>query len=530
MAKPRPQSVNLDLDDYSIAETLWEDFRKVPVADNRVDPLTPVTVRRTLIKQGSVSFDYYDSGGKTPLMTAVEKGYIKTTLNLLMFGSNPNLQEETTGNTALHLAVARCDITLVKALLTFNVDPTLPNKENETPLDIAESLKVGKSSLSAKKHKTLKHCIPKHKHKNFQADIDGIVEALIQCRDCQAKSQEYFARNPTVPSCAKNPNEIFLLSIDGGGVRIFNSLQALINIEERMADLDSNKRRLYTYFDYIAGTSAGGMAACCLSYLRADSYNVRAMISKGLIHVLNSPASMKGDRVDQVLQDMFTEEKCMSDLNPRYRVIVTSALTDYSPYKLHLMTSYGGSRDGQAGPKERKVWEACRISSSAPSYFPKLRDLRLLDGGLLANNPTLESMTEIIEQGKREGQKVKFGCVLSIGTGHVIPTPQDETVEFFATSTLSIFHTKNLYALQSLASHFVNQATLCDGQEVARARAFCDALGSQYFRLTHTMKEEIDMVTTDENKLISMIFEAQMYYLDNPKLIDDVAKCLLSRK
>ena len=539
MAKAKEKrlgSVSFDADDYSLADKMWDRFRKVSIETQT----RRSSERRTLLRQESISFDYFDGSGKTPLMKAVEKGYIKTTFNLLLFGSNPNLQDEGTGDTALHLAVDKCDILIVKTLLIFNADPTIRNKQNETPLDVAKAIKEEKTTPSIKKalkltafvFVSIDHAKKKReiKEEALKGDIDGVIEALTRSRDCQAKSDKYFAENPTVPSCTKNPDEIFLLSFDGGGMRIFNSLQALVNIEERMQTLDPKKKRLHTYFDYIAGTSCGAIAGCTLAYLQTDSYNTRAGMCKGLTTVFSCPYSERADQNDQLLQELYTEERCMSDLNPRYRVIVTSALTDYSPFKLHLMTSYGGSRDGQAGPKERKVWEACRIATSAPSYFPNLRNLRLLDGGLLANNPTLDSMAEIIEQGKREGQKVKFGCVLSIGTGHVTPTPQDEAVEFFATSTLSIFSMKNLHALRSLASHFFHEATLSDGKEVAQASAFCDALGAQYFRLTPPLKEEVDMASADENKLLPMMFEAQMYCLDNPQLIDGVAKCLLSRK
>lgn len=544
MARRRTESVNLDVDDYTITEKLWEKFRKVPGRDRSTSQRQTGRIerRRTLLRQGSISFDYYDSGGKTPLMKAVEKGYIKTTFNLLLFGSDPDIRDEETGSTALHFAVERCDITLVKALIAFNAETTIANKQNETPLDVAESIKEEKQTPTVEKKGLLRAAImfialdhtPKTKRREIKeeaqkGDIDPIIEVLKKAGDSQAKSLEYFTKNPTVPPHAKNQNDVSLLSLDGGGVRIFNILQALIAIEERMMNLDPNRKRLYTYFDYIAGTSGGGMVAACLYYLRADCYNIRAMCSKGLIYVLKSPASEKGEKINGVLQDMFTEDKCLSDLDPHYRIIITATLTDYTPYRLHLMTSYGGSRDGQAGPKERKVWEACRVSTAAPSYFPRLRDLPLLDGGLVSNNPTLDSMTEIIEQGEREGKPVKFGCVLSMGTGLVTPQHVDEAVEFYATSTLSLLSCKNLRSLQSLALHFLNQATLCDGQEVDRARAFCKALGCQYFRLTPPMDTAIDLASTDEGDLIHMMYNSQMYYLDNPQIIDDVAKYLLSR-
>lgn len=46
-------------------------------------------------------------------------------------------------------------------------------------------------------------------------------------------------------------------------------------------------------------------------------------------------------------------------------------------------------------PPEQLVWRAARSSGAAPTYFRP--NGRFLDGGLLANNPTLDAMTEIHE-------------------------------------------------------------------------------------------------------------------------------------
>ena len=44
---------------------------------------------------------------------------------------------------------------------------------------------------------------------------------------------------------------------------------------------------------------------------------------------------------------------------------------------------------------EQYVWRAARCSGAAPTYFRAFG--RFLDGGLIANNPTLDVMTEIHE-------------------------------------------------------------------------------------------------------------------------------------
>ena len=43
----------------------------------------------------------------------------------------------------------------------------------------------------------------------------------------------------------------------------------------------------------------------------------------------------------------------------------------------------------------QKVWEVARSSSAAPTYFTPHK--RFVDGGLVANNPTIAMLTELHE-------------------------------------------------------------------------------------------------------------------------------------
>lgn len=54
---------------------------------------------------------------------------------------------------------------------------------------------------------------------------------------------------------------------------------------------------------------------------------------------------------------------------------------------------------------EQLVWRAARSSGAAPTYFRP--NGRFLDGGLLANNPTLDAMTEIHEYNQDMIRKVR---------------------------------------------------------------------------------------------------------------------------
>ena len=57
---------------------------------------------------------------------------------------------------------------------------------------------------------------------------------------------------------------------------------------------------------------------------------------------------------------------------------------------------------------EQFVWQAARSSGAAPTYFRAFG--RFLDGGLMANNPTLDLLTEIHDYNMGMRSEVR-GCI-----------------------------------------------------------------------------------------------------------------------
>ena len=91
------------------------------------------------------------------------------------------------------------------------------------------------------------------------------------------------------------------------------------------------------------------------------------------------------------------------------------------------------------------MWKAARATGAAPSYFRAFG--RFLDGGLIANNPTLDAMTEIYEYNlaleavKRESEVEPLSLVVSIGTG-AIPVSELQNVDVYRPD--NIFETAKL--------------------------------------------------------------------------------------
>lgn len=104
------------------------------------------------------------------------------------------------------------------------------------------------------------------------------------------------------------------------------------------------------------------------------------------------------------------------------------------------------------------VWRAARATGAAPSYFRAFG--RFLDGGLIANNPTLDAMTEIHEYNMalrsagRETEAVPVSAVVSLGTGH-IPVTELKDIDVFRPE--SIWDTAKLaYGISTIGRFRIN--------------------------------------------------------------------------
>lgn len=74
---------------------------------------------------------------KTPLWIAVSKNYDFLVKQLLEAKGNPNIQDNITGDTALHRAVINKNPYIFRLLLTYGGDMYIMNKKKESPLSLA---------------------------------------------------------------------------------------------------------------------------------------------------------------------------------------------------------------------------------------------------------------------------------------------------------------------------------------------------------------------------------------------------------
>ena len=177
-----------------------------------------------------------------------------------------------------------------------------------------------------------------------------------------------------------------------------------------MKQLQPDCGPLYTYFDYIAGTSVGGILALALSHTKVSPELIRAFSFKFAEDVCAGTVTFTSGSMEACLKESLGAGLKIRD-SDKPRSIVTNVLGDVNPPVLHLICNYRETGEGDImRSQDLKAWEAARASSAAPVYFHPF-NLRYVDGGVMANNPTLDAMSEIVQQGKREGKDVRLGLM-----------------------------------------------------------------------------------------------------------------------
>ena len=439
--------------------------------------------------------------GDTPLMLSIRNGYVNSAVIFLEAGANPDVQHHMTGDTALHLAAEKKNSSLLKIMLAFGADVDIKNHSGQTPLEIALD-------------------------QGAQECVEILEDIIKQIKEAASQVSGTFKPLP-VP-----PNAVFLLSLDGGGTRGLLLTQTLIAIQKRMKELKPDCGPLHKYFDYIAGTSAGGIVTLSLMCANGNLEATRASLFKVGDEMFTQTPTFPSGILAKSSMQTYGKDTRVTDME-KPRMIITTVLADRNPPALHMICNYGEARNEQKPPSEWKVWEAGLATSAAPFYFPPFED-KFIDGGVMANNPTLDAMSEIVNQADREGRDAKLALVVSIGTGVPPPSPKVDNVGIFVPNLGNFFKAvSNLPNAFSAAVNFlhllISQATVSNGQETVRANAWCKSLGIPYYRLSTPLDKVVDSTESDKKVLTDMMYRGNKYLLDNIKQVDAIARYLLSR-
>jgi uncharacterized protein len=200
-----------------------------------------------------------------------------------------------------------------------------------------------------------------------------------------------------------------LLAIDGGGIRGVLALEVLQRIEDLLRAKSGNMEfRLAHYFDYIAGTSTGGIIATGLSIGMSIAETLKLYTEAGgqmfvktnLLRRLRY--KFEDEPLAEKLKEVFKQETTLGseNLQTLLLLVMRNATTD-SPWPISN-NPYAKYNDTN---HKFPLWQLVRASTAAPNYFPpevivlprgdeerdREREFVFVDGGVtMYNNPSFQ--------------------------------------------------------------------------------------------------------------------------------------------
>jgi patatin-like phospholipase/acyl hydrolase len=234
--------------------------------------------------------------------------------------------------------------------------------------------------------------------------------------------------------------KVRILSIDGGGIRGILPGIVLTRIESKLQKKTGNNDiRLADMFDFMAGTSTGGILT--LAYLMPGANGHSKFTAQQAVDLyldrgdeifdisrwqkIKSLGGLTDERYDateleEALEDNFGDTRLNELLRP-----CAIASYDIRNGKPHFFKQHKAKNNEIFNFSVKHV---ARATSAAPTYFEVARikndigtPFPLIDGGVFANNPALVAYSEArnLTFGTLENPTAKNMMIVSIGTGSV---------------------------------------------------------------------------------------------------------------
>jgi patatin-like phospholipase/acyl hydrolase len=215
-------------------------------------------------------------------------------------------------------------------------------------------------------------------------------------------------------SGADPSHQFQVLALDGGGIRGIFTAALLAQLEEDLG------RPILDHFDLVTGTSTGGIIALALG----AGLSPREILEFYVEHrnqIFAGGAGWRGARrlvrpkygsagLEQAVKSVFGErllgESKVPLVIPSYNVGENDVYLFKTPHHERLRRDY-----------RVPMWAVAMATTAAPTYFRAFRlpseEVRLIDGGVWANNPAMVGVTEAVSM---FGKPLEAIRVLSIGT------------------------------------------------------------------------------------------------------------------
>lgn len=233
------------------------------------------------------------------------------------------------------------------------------------------------------------------------------------------------------------PKYYRILALDGGGIRGLITAVWLYRLEKELQREEGREVHIRDYFDLIAGTSTGSILACAISLGTPTEELIKIYKDRGKEIFTRSKTSrllkwFKHLRAEGVDQPIYSDKGLEKVLRDEFEDCEFGKLNEEGSKRTTFVVSYDTLNRRAICFNSRQdryatlpVWEICKASSSAPVYFPAhvmqmkngdvTYDIPLIDGGVVASNPTACAIAEGMKL--QDEPDIKKIVVVSLGTG-----------------------------------------------------------------------------------------------------------------
>ncbi|OCL00351.1 uncharacterized protein K441DRAFT_99752 [Cenococcum geophilum 1.58] len=317
-------------------------------------------------------------------------------------------------------------------------------------------------------------------------------------------------------------NELRLLALDGGGVRGLSALMILSQLMEAV-NPDSPPKPC-DYFDMIGGTSTGGLIAIMLGRLRMsidDSIDAYLSLSDRIFQKKRHRVTVKGNiqgrfdaeelaqAVKEVIKQQGLQEDTLLKDAPEAACKVFVCATSKQTSETVCLTSYKSPRGNSDLLNSVKIWEACRATSAASSFFDPISigryEEEFVDGATGANNPVWEvwNQAQLIWGSGPLESRVK--CLVSIGTGVPSLKPFQDNVLYIGKTLVAI-----ATETEQTAERFRQDKSLLDNT-------------SRYYRFN--VARGLEDIGLEESKKSKEIAAATRRYIGSQEVFKQMQAC-----
>lgn len=521
------------------------------------DPKDPKALLELLHRSdGPIDVNAKDEEGLSPLHTILKRGRkerAELLASLLTNSCAKVNQQDNNGDTPLHYAIRSRDLLCAKVLLAFDANINACNSENKTPLDLAMELtpngaketqsrdpitELLKSlggltcfewrkyyqsllpppSLSSEYEQfspeeeiseTPPHSLTLLELCNGLSDVDicdkleeeindklhggQTMSDMSETMAVTLQARELKKYKETLPPPVKSGARV--LSLDGGGVKGLVQIEVLAQLEA------STNQTIPELFDWIVGTSTGGILALAMVYGKKSLKDLKQLYFRLREKVFANQRGFNYDSeaLEELLKENLGETLCMKDVQ-HPKVLIGAVCKKTNNPQLHL---FNNCFDDEFSTQ--LVWKVARYTSAAPAFFTEFENY--VDGGVKANNPCSFALSKMETWHHGKGIKLPLSLVVSIGTG-IYPVKQMGSVDVQDFAALGVhwlsFKDSIITRTQNLMELLLTALSETEAQTEV-SRGFCARQDVSFYRFNPQFEYMIKPGETNLELLVNMV-------------------------